>query len=69
MRLIKMPSAMREAFCAIEVNDKAIELHGSIIAAAFRSAERGAGIKPVRDFNAHLSYRTYQKLNKSGVMS
>lgn len=68
MKTISQTSVMRQAFCGIQIKPAQHKSHGSVINAAIKAAENGAGIKRVRDFNAHLSLRTYNALTRQGVM-
>lgn len=42
---------------------------GSIISRVADSASAGIGEKKIPDWNAHLSHRTYQTLQRQGVMA
>lgn len=68
MKTISQTSVMRQAFCGIQIKPAHHNSHGSVISSFIRAAEHGAGIKKVRDFNAHLSLKTYNALARQGVM-
>ena len=59
-------TSMREAF--FKMNVPASKENGSIVKAAIQAAQRGAGERQVRDWNAHLKLRTYNALVKQDVM-
>jgi hypothetical protein len=69
VNIIQQQSAMRQAFCNMQIKAGQHGTHGSIINAAINSAEHGAGIHNVKDFNAHLKFSTFNTLKLKGVMA
>lgn len=61
-----MKTSMRAAFEKMPVN--IITQSSPVVAQALRSMQHGAGEKKEKEWNAHLRYKTYQKLSKVGVM-
>ena len=68
MKTINQITAMRYAFNNMKIKTGQHHTHGSIINAALGSAEKGAGIRHVPEFNAHLKYSTYNALKLKGIM-
>lgn len=68
MSYILKQSAMRNAFCNMAIKPSQHKSHGSVISSAIKSAEHGSGMYNTKDFNAHLSLKTYNILHRQGVM-
>ena len=66
--MINQQSVMRQAFCSMSIKPMQHSTHGSIINAAINSAERGAGVLHMKDWNAHLKLKTFNTLKLKGIM-